>query len=814
MIPDRHARWTAGCLAFLTAASALAQQGPTDTDGGTPPAQSGPPPGEITGEKPGPDADAGANAAGKCPVMGDVAARRTEANPYSKANKDWWPNRLDLSVLSQNPPSSDPMGEEFDYAAEFKTLDLDEVKADIKKLMTTSRDWWPADYGHYGPFMIRMSWHSAGTYRAADGRGGGASGMLRFAPLNSWPDNANLDKARRLLWPVKQKYGRKLSWADLYALTGNCAIESMGVKTFGFGGGRVDEYEPENVYWGSEQEWMGNAERYDGRPEDPDRELEQPLAATHMGLIYVNPQGPNAEPDPLASAKAIRVAFGRMGMTDEETVALIAGGHTFGKAHGAADPEGKIGPAPEGEGLAAQGFGWKNDYKSGKGPDTITSGLEGAWSSTPTQWSNEYFDNLFGFEWENHKGPGNAWQWRPVDGGGEGTVPDAHDAEKTHAPMMFTTDIALKEDPIYGPISKKFREDPDAFELAFAKAWYKLLHRDMGPVERLLGPEVPPAQIWQDPVPAVDHELIGDADVAALKKKVLETGLTVPQLVKTAWASASTYRDSDKRGGANGGRLRLEPQVNWEANEPKQLAKVLDKLEDVRKGFNEAQSGNKKVSMADLIVLAGDAAVEKAAKDAGHDLTLPFLPGRTDATAEMTDIEGFAVLEPQADGFRNYQSRSARRPGPELLVDKAEMLTLSAPEMTVLVGGMRALGANAGSGPMAELGVLTDRPGTLTNDFFVNLLDIGTEWEKSSVCDHYYEGTDRATGEAKWTASAVDLVFGSNSQLRGIAEVYAAEDADEKFVRDFAAAWTKVMTLDRFDRGGTPTGAAPAVARN
>ena len=830
--PDRFpsTRWlTARCLAggaaLCFAATALAQQGPTVTKPGTPPAESGPPPGEVAGEKPAPntedaktDGKSDTNPAAKCPVMGDAgnggdAGRRLTTGPY--ANADWWPNQLDISVLHQNPPAMNPLGEDYNYAAEFAKLDLEAVKNDIKELMKDSRDWWPADYGHYGPFFIRMAWHSAGTYRTFDGRGGAESGTLRFAPLNSWPDNTNLDKARRLLWPIKQKYGSKLSWADLMILTGNCALEDMGLETFGYGGGREDLWEPEaDIYWGSENEWMGNEQRYSEDPETGERTLEESLAASHLGLIYVNPQGVNAEPDPAMSALAIRDTFGRMGMNDEETVALIAGGHTFGKAHGAGDPNEYVDAEPEGAGLVEQGLGWRNKYGAGHGDKTITSGLEGAWTSTPTQWSNGYFDNLFDYEWELTKSPAGAWQWKPEGDAGAGTVPDAHDPTKTHAPMMFTTDIALKVDPIYGPISKRFHENPDQFAEAFSKAWYKLVHRDMGPVERLLGPEVAPAQLWQDPVPPVDYELIDVGDVATLKEQVLNSGLSVPELVETAWASASTFRGSDKRGGANGARIRLAPQKNWEANDPDQLAKVLNKLEEIQVSFNDAQTGGKRVSLADLIVLAGGAAIEQAAKDAGQPIDVPFAPGRTDATAEMTDAESFAVLKPVADGFRNYQSRSVTRPGPELLVDKAQLLTLSAPEMTVLVGGMRALNANAGVGPMKELGVLTDEPGTLTNDFFVNLLDMGTVWKKSAVCDHYYEGYDRETGDLKWTASGVDLVFGSNAQLRGIAEVYAADDADAKFARDFVAAWTKVMNLDRFDRDRTArTAATPPATR-
>ena len=683
------------------------------------------------------------------------------------------------------------MGEEFNYAEEFKKLDLDALKKDIEAVMTTSQDWWPADYGHYGPLFIRMAWHSAGTYRIADGRGGAASGTQRFAPLNSWPDNASLDKARRLLWPVKQKYGRKLSWADLMVFAGNCALESMGFKTFGFAGGREDIWEPEaDINWGSEIEWLG-AERY-----DDDRQLQKPFGAVQMGLIYVNPEGPDGQPDPLAAAGHIRETFGRMAMNDEETVALIAGGHTFGKAHGAANAAEYCGPEPEGASLEEQGLGWTNRFGTGKGADTITSGLEGAWTSNPVKWDNGYFENLFGYEWELTKSPAGAFQWTPKDAAAQGTVPDAHDPSKKHAPMMFTTDLALRMDPIYAPISKRFHENPDQFAEAFAKAWYKLTHRDMGPVSRLLGPLVPPPQLWQDPVPAVDHELIGEQDIAQLKAKILASGLSISQLVTTAWASASTFRGTDKRGGANGARIRLAPQKDWEVNQPAELAKVLQALEKIQKDFNGAQSGGKKVSLADLIVLGGCAAVEAAAKKAGHDVQVPFAPGRTDASQEMTDVESFAVLEPTADGFRNYQRKGDDRPAPELLVDRARQLTLTAPEMTVLLGGLRVLNANFGQ---SELGVFTERPGSLTNDFFVNLLDMGTEWRKSAQCEHVYEGRDRRTGAVKWTGTAVDLVFGSNSQLRAIAEVYACDDSQQTFVRDFVAAWDKVMNLDRFD---------------
>jgi catalase-peroxidase len=659
--------------------------------------------------------------------------------------------------------------------------------------MTTSQDWWPADYGHYGPFFIRMAWHSAGTYRIGDGRGGAGYGAQRFAPLNSWPDNANLDKARRLLWPIKQKYGPRISWADLMILAGNVALESMGFETFGFGGGREDVWEPQNdIFWGPESEWLG-ATRYSG-----DRRLENPLAAVQMGLIYVNPEGPDGKPDPLAAARDIRETFGRMAMNDEETVALIAGGHTFGKAHGAASAD-NVGPAPEAAGIEEQGLGWKNSFRTGKGGDTITSGLEGAWTATPTTWSNGYFEHLFGYEWELMKSPAGAWQWTPKEKSAEGTVPDAYDDAKSHPPMMFTTDLALRMDPQYAPISKRFHEHPEQFQQAFAKAWYKLTHRDMGPVSRLLGPHVPEPQIWQDPVPPVDHPLIDERDIAALKAKIIGSGLSVPELVSTAWASASTFRGSDMRGGANGGRIRLAPQKDWEVNEPAQLAKVLDRLAAIQKEFNASQNGGRQVSMADLIVLGGCAAVEQAASQAGQEVPVPFTPGRTDATQATTDVESFAVLEPKSDGFRNHFAREIDRPAEELLVDRAQLLTLSAPEMTVLVGGLRVLGANAGSGPLAHLGVFTDRPGVLTNDYFVNLLDMGVDWQKSPVCDHFFEGRDRKTGAVKWTASRVDLVFGSNSRLRAIAEVYASDDSRRKFIADFVAAWNKVMNLDRFD---------------
>ena len=722
----------------------------------------------------------------KCPVMHHSHARGTIAN------QQWWPNQLNLKMLHQNPPTSNPMGEDFNYAEAFKTLDLEALKQDINAVMTTSQEWWPADYGHYGPLFIRMAWHSAGTYRIGDGRGGAASGTLRFAPLNSWPDNASLDKALRLLWPVKQKYGRKLSWADLMILTGNCAIESMGLKTLGFAGGREDVWEPEeDIYWGSETTWMGD-ERYTG-----DRELENPLGAVQMGLIYVNPQGPNGNPDPVAAAIDIRETFRRMAMNDEETVALIAGGHTFGKTHGAADANEYVGPEPEGADLEEQGLGWKNSFGSGKGSDTITSGLEGAWTTAPTKWDNNFFENLFDYEWELVKGIGGAWQWTPKDASAQDTVPDAHDPLKKHAPMMLTTDLSLKADPIYAQISKRFYENPAEFADAFAKAWYKLTHRDMGPRTRCLGSLVPAEpQLWQDPVPDVDHELINEQDIAALKGKSLESGLSISQLASTAWASAATFRGTDKRGGANGARIRLAPQKDWEANNPTELRKTLQTLEEIQKEFNGSQSDGKRVSLADLIVLAGSAAVEAAAKNAGIAVQVPFTPGRTDALQEQTDVDSFAVLEPTADGFRNYLASGHQRAAEELLVDRAQMLTLTAPEMTVLVGGLRVLNANVGQ---SGLGVFTKQPETLTPDFFVNLLDMNTEWLVSSTSEDVFEGRDRSTGELKWTGTGVDLVFGSNSQLRAIAEVYACDDSQQAFVRDFVAAWNKVMNLDRFD---------------
>jgi catalase-peroxidase len=716
----------------------------------------------------------------KCPVTGGAG----------RTNRDWWPNQLDVSVLHKNSPDGDPMGADFDYAAEFQTLDLEAVKRDIGEVMTTSQDWWPADYGHYGPLFIRMAWHSAGTYRISDGRGGAGSGEQRFAPLNSWPDNANLDKARRLLWPVKQKYGRKLSWADLMVLAGNCALESMGFQTFGFAGGREDVWEPEQVNWGNEAEWLGD-ERYSA-----DRKLAEPYGAVQMGLIYVNPEGPNGNPDPLAAARDIRETFGRMAMNDEETVALIAGGHSFGKTHGAAKDDDYVGLVPEAAPLQEMGLGWRNEYGTGKGDDTITSGLEGAWTSTPVTWDNSFFETLFGNEWELTKSPAGAHQWIPKGDGP--TVVDAHDPSRSHPVVMLTTDLALREDPIYEPISRRFLEDPQAFADAFAKAWFKLTHRDMGPIERYLGPEVPSEpQIWQDPVPPVDHELIGPAEVAELEQAILASGLTVAQLVSTAWASASTFRGTDHRGGANGARIRLAPQKDWDVNDPTALAAVLQALEKVQQDFNAGRTDGKRVSLADTIVLGGVAAVEQAAKDAGFDVAVPFWPGRTDATQDQTDVESFAVLEPRADGFRNYLSPGNQRPAEVLLVDKAQLLNLTAPELTVLVAGLRVLGANHGQ---SELGVLTSRPGALTNDFLVNVLDIATKWEPTSDSEETFEGRDRETGELRWTASRVDLVFGSNSILRALAEVYASDDSQEKFVRDFVAAWDKVMNLDRFDR--------------
>jgi catalase-peroxidase len=720
--------------------------------------------------------------AGKCPVMHTTAQVRS--------NRDWWPNQLNLKILHQNGSLSNPMGEAFDYAEEFKKLDLKALKKDLNALMMDSQDWWPADFGHYGPLFIRMAWHSAGTYRIGDGRGGAGAGQQRFAPLDSWPDNANLDKARRLLWPIKQKYGNKISWADLMILAGNVALESMGFKTFGFAGGRADVWEPdEAVYWGKEDTWLGD-ERYSG-----ERELENPLAAVQMGLIYVNPEGPNGNPDPLAAAKDIRETFARMAMNDEETVALIAGGHTFGKTHGAGDPA-LVGPEPEAAGIEEQGLGWKSKYGTGKGKDAITGGPEVTWTTTPTKWSNNFFENLFGYEWELTKSPAGAYQWKAKNGTGAGTIPDAYDASKRHVPTMLTTDLSLRVDPVYEKISRRFYENPDEFADAFARAWYKLTHRDMGPRSRYLGPDVPAQELlWQDPVPAVDHKLIDAKDGAALKSKILASGLSISQLVSTAWASAATFRGSDKRGGANGARIHLAPQKDWEVNQPAQLTKVLETLEGIRKAFNAEQSGGKKVSLADLIVLGGCAAIEQAAKAAGHEVQVPFAPGRMDASQEQTDVDSFAVLEPVADGFRNYLKDRYSVSAEELLVDKAQLLTLTAPEMTVLVGGLRVLGANHGKSPH---GVFTKQPETLTNDFFVNLLDMSTEWKATSD-ENVFEGHDRKSGKLKWTGTRVDLVFGSNSQLRAIAEVYAGDGSQKKFVRDFVAAWVKVMNADRFD---------------
>ncbi len=724
----------------------------------------------------------------KCPFSGEMLKHITAG---AKDNRDWWPNQLNLEILHQHSSLSNPLGEEFNYAEEFKSLDLDAVVKDLRAVMTDSQDWWPADYGHYGPFFIRMAWHSAGTYRIHDGRGGGSRGSQRFAPLNSWPDNVSLDKARRLLWPVKQKYGRKISWADLIILAGNVALESMGLKTFGFGGGREDIWEPErDVDWGPESTWLGD-ERYSG-----DRELANPLAAVQMGLIYVNPEGPNGNPDPVAAARDIRETFARMAMNDEETLALIAGGHTFGKTHGAA-PATHVGPAPEAAPIEDQGLGWRSNFGTGVGADTISSGLEGAWTPTPTKWDNSFFETLFGYEWELTKSPAGAHQWKPKGNGGAGTVPDAHIASKSHAPTMLTTDLSLRMDPVYEKISRRFLADPQGFADAFARAWYKLTHRDMGPITRYLGPLVPKeVLIWQDPVPAVDHELVNDQDAEALKVKVLASGLSNAELVTTAWASAASFRGSDRRGGANGARIRLAPQKNWEVNQPAELAKVLAKLEAIQKEFNSAQKGRKKISLADLIVLAGGAAIESAAKKAGQDIKVPFAPGRTDATQEQTDVESFAVLELVADGFRNYVRKGLEDSAAYLLLDKAQLLTLTAPEMTALIGGMRALGANFGN---SQHGVFTKRPGALTNDYFVNLLDMGTKWQKSATNGGVLEGRDRKTGAIKWTATVVDLVFGSNAQLRALAEVYASSDGQKKFTQDFVAAWTKVMNLDRFD---------------
>ncbi|HEY5465254.1 MAG TPA: catalase/peroxidase HPI [Hanamia sp.] len=731
------------------------------------------------------------NDSSKCPFIGGALKFTAGAG---RSNRDWWPNQLSLRMLRQHASLSDPMDENFNYADEFKSLDLNAVKKDLFDLMTKSQDWWPADYGHYGPLFIRMAWHSAGTYRIADGRGGAGSGNQRFAPLNSWPDNANLDKARILLWPVKQKYGKKISWADLLVLAGNCALESMGFKTFGFAGGREDIWEPqEDVYWGSEGEWLGD-KRYTG-----DRELENPLAAVQMGLIYVNPEGPNGNPDPIAAARDVRETFGRMAMDDYETVALIAGGHTFGKTHGAADPQKYVGKEPAGAGIEEQGLGWKNTFGSGNGNNTITSGLEGAWTQTPTKWTNNFFKNLFEYEWELTKSPAGAYQWKPKDGAGAGTVPDSQDPSKSHAPFMLTTDLALREDPDYYKVSKHFYENPDEFADAFARAWYKLTHRDMGPIARYLGPEVPKEElIWQDPIPAITHDLVDDNDIVALKAKILDSGLSVSQLVSTAWASAASFRGSDKRGGANGARIRLAPQKYWEVNNPAELARVLKTLEGIQNDFNNAQSGGKKVSLADLIVLGGCAAIEKAAKNAGQDIKVPFRPGRGDASQEQTDVESFTVLEPRADAFRNFikDHLSVSAAAEEMLIDRSQLLTLTAPEMTVLLGGMRVLNTNY---DQSQRGVFTKRPEVLTNDFFVNLLDLGTTWKATSDAQELFEGFDRATGEHKWTASRVDLIFGSNSELRALAEVYGCNDSQGKFVEDFVAAWNKVMNLDRFD---------------
>ena len=729
------------------------------------------------------------NDSSKCPFTGG-AIKQVAGGGTS--NRDWWPNQLNLNILRQHSSLSNPMGDKFDYAEEFKSLDLDAVKKDIVDLMTTSQDWWPADYGHYGPFFIRMAWHSAGTYRIADGRGGGGTGNQRFAPLNSWPDNGNLDKARLLLWPIKQKYGKKISWADLMILTGNCALESMGFKTFGFGGGREDIWEPEqDIYWGPETEWLGD-KRYEG-----DRELENPLGAVQMGLIYVNPEGPNGNPDPIAAAHDIRETFGRMAMNDEETVALIAGGHTFGKTHGAANPDKYVGREPAAASIEEQSLGWKNTFGTGNAGDTITSGLEGAWTSTPTKWSNNFFWNLFGYDWELTKSPAGAHQWIPKHGAGSDSVPDAHDSSKRHAPIMLTTDLALRMDPAYEKISRRFYEDPDKFADAFASAWFKLTHRDMGPIARYLGPEVPKEElIWQDPIPAVTHDLINDKDIAELKKRILASGLSVSQLVSTSWASASTFRGSDKRGGANGARIRFAPQKDWEVNNPAQLGTVLVTLEGIQKEFNSAQKGNKMVSLADLIVLGGSAGIEQAAKNAGHKVKVPFTPGRSDAFQEQTDVESFAALEPKADGFRNYTNTKYHISAEEMLVDKAQLMTLTAPEMTVLVGGLRVLDVNHNQ---SQQGVFTERVGSLTNDYFVNLLDLGTKWEATSETDDVFAGRDRTSGKVKWTGTRVDLIFGSNSELRAIAEVYGCDDSQERFVIDFVSAWTKVMNLDRFD---------------
>lgn len=734
------------------------------------------------------------DSAAKCPFThGSVS----NAAGGGTTNRDWWPNQLNLNILRQHSVKSDPMDKDFNYAEEFKSLDLAAVKKDLADLMTDSQDWWPADFGHYGPFFIRMAWHSAGTYRIADGRGGGGSGSQRFAPLNSWPDNANLDKARLLLWPIKQKYGRKLSWADLMILAGNVSLETMGFETFGFAGGREDIWEPEqDIYWGSEGEWLGDKERYSGGKED-ERDLENPLGASHMGLIYVNPEGPKGQPDPIGAAHDIRETFGRMAMNDEETVALIAGGHTFGKTHGAADPVEYVSHEPAGASIEEMSLGWKNTYGSGNAGDTITSGIEVTWTQTPTQWSNNFFQNLFGFEWELTKSPAGAHQWTPKGGAGAGTVPDAHDPSKKHAPSMLTTDLALKEDPAYKKISRRFFENPDEFADAFARAWFKLTHRDMGPIQRYLGSEVPSEElIWQDPIPAVNHELVNVSDIASLKAKVLDSGLSVSELVSTAWASASTFRGSDMRGGANGARIRLSPQKFWEVNNPSQLGKVLDKLEAIQKQFNGAQVGGKQISLADLIVLAGCAGVEQAAKNAGKSITVPFTPGRADASQAQTDVASFAAMEPAADGFRNYYRPKHKASAEEMLVDRAQLLKLTPPEMTVLIGGLRVLDTNYDN---SKHGVFTSTPGTLTNDFFVNVLDMGTTWKAADKGQHAFIGTDRKTGAMKWTGTRADLIFGSNSELRALSEVYACSDASDKFLKDFVSAWDKVMMLDRYD---------------
>ena len=730
----------------------------------------------------------GQNGESKCPFMNGELNKAAGSSP---TNRDWWPNQLKLNILRQHSSLSNPMDPDFNYAEEFKSLDLSAVKQDLYDLMTDSKDWWPADYGHYGPFFIRMAWHSAGTYRIADGRGGGGSGTQRFAPLNSWPDNANLDKARLLLWPIKQKYGKKISWADLMILAGNCALESMGFETFGFAGGREDVWEPEeDIYWGSESEWLGD-KRYTG-----DRDLENPLGAVQMGLIYVNPEGPNGNPDPIAAARDIRETFGRMAMNDEETVALIAGGHSFGKTHGAANPDDYVGAEPAGASIEEQSMGWKNTYGSGNAGDTITSGLEGAWTTTPTKWSNNFFENLFGYEWELTKSPAGAHQWQPKGGQGAGLIPDAHDPSVKHAPFMLTTDLSLRMDPAYEKISRRFLENPDEFADAFARAWYKLTHRDMGPISRYLGPEVPDEElIWQDPIPAVTHDLVDEADVASLKANILASGLSVSELVSTAWASASTFRGSDMRGGANGARIRLAPQKFWQVNNPEQLSKVLDTLERIQNEFNSTQSGNKQISLSDMIVLGGCAGIEQAAKEAGHDVSVPFTPGRGDAVQEQTDVESFAVLEPFADGFRNYSKGNYGVSTEEMLVDKAQLLTLTAPEMTALVGGLRVMGANYDG---SNHGVFTNRPGALSNDFFVNLLDFDVTWSATSDASEVFEGRDRSTGDVKWTGTRVDLIFGSNTELRALAEVYACSDGETRFVNDFVAAWDKVMNLDRF----------------